>query len=78
MFGQCPGSANIRTPTLSIKKCPECGHDIEMFSTDLKVACDHCGFVIYNDISSCVQWCKHAKDCLGEEMYRKLVEKKEG
>ncbi|NLI74697.1 MAG: hypothetical protein GX369_08045, partial [Euryarchaeota archaeon] len=77
MFGHCPGSANMRTPTLSIKKCPECGHDVELFSIDLKVACDNCGFMIYNEISGCVQWCKHARECLGEETYRKLMEEEE-
>jgi len=73
MYGQCPGSANIRTPTLSIKKCPECGHDVEIFCSDVKVACDNCGFVIYYDISGCIQWCKHAKECIGEERYNELV-----
>jgi hypothetical protein len=33
---------------------------------------------MYNDILSCIQWCKYAKECVGEETYRKLVEKKEG
>ena len=51
---------------------------MEIFSNDLKVTCDNCGFVIYNDIISCVQWCKYAKECVGEEMYQKLVGKKEG
>ncbi len=76
MLGQCPGSANIRTPTLTIKQCPECGHEVEVFSSDLKVACDHCGFVIYNDLSGCIQWCKHARQCLGEERYDQLVQGK--
>ena len=61
-----------------VKKCPQCGKKVEVFSNDLKVTCDNCGFVIYNDIISCVQWCKYAKECVGEEMYRKLVGKKEG
>jgi len=26
-----------------------------------------------NDIESCVQWCKYAKECVGEEMYNKLM-----
>lgn len=77
MLDRCPGSANIRTPTLSIKKCPECGEEVEIFSIDTKVVCDNCGFVMYNDIASCVQLCKHAKECVGEEMYRKLVEKQD-
>lgn len=74
IFDQCPGAANLRTPTLAIKKCPQCGEEVEVFSTDVAVKCDRCGFVVYNDIASCVQWCKHAKECLGPEMYDKLTQ----
>ena len=78
MHDHCPGTANLRTPTLTIKKCPQCGEEVEIFSNDVKVVCGNCGFVIYNDILSCIQWCRYAKECVGEETYRKLVEKKEG
>lgn len=77
MLGRCPGSANLRTPTLAIKRCPQCGEEIEIFSNDVSVPCPGCGFVAYNDLLSCVQWCKYAKECVGEELYRKLVERKE-
>lgn len=72
MFNKCPGTANLRTPTLKIKKCPECGEEVEIFSTDIKVKCGKCGFTIYNDLESCIQWCKYAKECVGEETYKKL------
>ena len=39
MLDKCPGTANMRTPTLKIKNCPECGEEIEIFSTDMKVNC---------------------------------------
>ena len=78
MLGRCPGSANLRTPTLSIKKCPVCGEDVEVFSSDTKVACDKCGFVIYNNIDSCIRWCKYARECFGEEMYGRFAGKKDG
>ena len=38
-----------RTPTIIEKICPNCGHEIEMFSIDTQMACEHCGFVAYND-----------------------------
>lgn len=76
IFDGCPGAANIRTPILKIKKCPECGEEIEVFSTDIEVKCK-CGFTIYNDIESCIQWCKYAKECVGEELYKKLKDKKD-
>ena len=70
---KCAGRNNLGTPTLRIMKCPECGSDIELFSTDVKVKCDKCGFVAYNDINTCVQWCAHAEECVGTEMYNRLV-----
>lgn len=72
MFDQCPGGAHLRTPTLKIRRCPQCGEEVEIFSNDLKVNCSRCGFTIYNDVQSCVQWCRHAEECLGPEIYRKL------
>jgi hypothetical protein len=36
----------------------------------------HLGFMVYNDIESCIPWCRHAKECIGEQMYRKLRERK--
>ena len=72
----CPGAANLRTPTLSIKKCPQCGEEVELFSNDLSVKCSGCGFVVYNDLESCIQWCRHAKERVGEETYDKLMNKK--
>jgi len=72
MFDKCPGAIGIRTPTLKIKKCPECGGEVEVFSNDVQVKCDKCGFAVYNDLESCIQWCKYAKECVGEEVYKKL------
>ena len=73
MFDRCPGAANVRTPTLTIKKCPECGEEIEVFSNDISVKCRTCGFIVYNDISSCVQSCRYAKECVGDEIYERLM-----
>jgi len=73
MPDHCPGAANLRTPTLAIKKCPQCGNEVEVFSNDVSVTCDHCGFVVYNDIMTCVQWCKYAKECVGQETYNRIM-----
>jgi hypothetical protein len=73
MLDRCPGSINLRTPTLTIKKCPQCGDEVEVFSNDVSVKCSGCGFEVFNDIMSCIQWCKYAKECVGEATYNKLV-----
>ena len=75
MPDQCPGSMNLRTPTLAIKSCPQCGAEVEIFSTNKKVNCGKCGFTIYNEVASCIQWCQYAKECVGEELYNQLKEK---
>ena len=63
-----------RTPTIDEKICPQCGHTIEIFSTDTEVACENCGFVVYNDALSCVQWCKYARQCVGDAMYEQMMQ----
>ena len=62
-------------PQISIMKrtCPQCGHEVEIFSVDTQVACENCGFVIYNDTLTCVQWCKYARKCMGDEMVERLL-----
>ena len=73
---KCPGSCSGNTPQLMIRECPECGNEIEMFSVDMKAVCDRCGHEIYNDIQYCIEWCSHAKECIGAELYRKLMAEK--
>lgn len=75
MFDKCPGASNIRAPTIELKKCPKCGGEVEMFSTDMQMDCPKCGFTVYNDLASCVQWCEFARECVGEEVYERLKKK---
>ena len=76
MFDNCPGAAHIRTPTIIVKKCPECGNEVEIFSNEMLTKCTRCGFTICSDLESCVQWCKYAVECVGEEMYQKLKKRR--
>ena len=66
--------AKPKTPTIIEKVCPQCGHEIELFSIDTQMACEHCGFVAYNDTLSCVQCCKHARKCVGDAMYEQMMQ----
>lgn len=67
----CQGKPKI---TIMEKPCPRCGHMIEIFSIDTSIACENCGFTIYNDTLNCVQWCEYARKCVGDEMYEHLME----
>ena len=77
MLDQCPGAEKLRRPSIIIKTCPECGEEIELFTTDAKMDCPGCGFTVYNDAMSCVQWCKYARECVGDEIYEEMMKRLE-
>ena len=63
-----------RTPTIIEKVCPHSGQLVELFSIDTQMACENCGFIVYNDTLSCVQWCQYARKCVGDAMYEHMME----
>ena len=67
----CQGKPQVK---IMERTCPQCGHEVEMFSVDTQAVCEHCGFVIYNDMLSCVQWCQYARKCVGDKMYEAMME----
>ena len=71
IYGGCQGKPQI---AIMEKVCPQCGHEIEIMSVDTQACCENCGFVVFNDALSCVQWCKYARRCVGDEMYEQLME----
>jgi len=74
----CPGAAVFKgAQGLKIKSCPECGGEIEIFSRDTHAVCS-CGFVAYNDSQSCIRWCAHARECVGDEIYEAFTLKTGG
>ncbi|MDR2356892.1 MAG: hypothetical protein LBD92_02225 [Oscillospiraceae bacterium] len=48
---RCKGVENTITPEIAEIDCPQCGAELEMFSTDESVTCD-CGYVVYNKRNS--------------------------
>ena len=72
IFSGCQSKA--KEVTIEERICPQCGNVIEIFSVDTEVVCEKCGFVAYNDKLSCVQWCKFARQCVGDQMYEKMME----
>ncbi len=43
-----PGYGYLRTPTLALKKCPQCGEEVEILSNYLSEL-EQVRFLIYND-----------------------------
>ena len=72
MIYRCPGQDN-RVITVKPVTCPKCAYVAEIFSDETKVRCPKCGARIDAELlPTCVDWCKHAQECVGEERWKKL------
>lgn len=69
---KCPGTKTILKPTIKLKNCPKCGEEVEILSSDLKTDCPKCGFTMYNNPASCIEYCDYARECFGEELYDRI------
>ena len=69
----CPGSRTIREPRPESISCPDCGREVEIWTDELKATCQGCGNkVLRAQQASCIDWCPHAKECVGPEAYERL------
>ena len=76
MFNKCPGQDSRKANVENIV-CVDCGYVAEIFSDEIKVACPKCKNLICKErLPTCVDWCKAAKDCLGEQHYKAYREGK--
>lgn len=69
---RCPGQSK-RNIKAVLRLCPNCRYQVEIFSDELRVNCPNCGKEVYQEKTpSCIDWCKAAEQCLGEDAYKKL------
>jgi hypothetical protein len=71
-MSKCPGQdkRDIKAETIN---CPDCGYCLEIFSDEVKVRCPKCkGLVCRNRLPSCVDWCRYARECVGEDKWEQL------
>ena len=72
MFNKCPGQNSFKASVESIT-CVECGYVAEIFSDEIKLVCPRCRNLICKErLPTCVDWCKAARECVGEERYKQL------
>ena len=46
-----------------------------MFSDETRVKCPACKKTVSKEeVPSCIQWCAQARDCLGEERWKELMD----
>jgi hypothetical protein len=74
---RCSGATAFAQPTIEVVPCPDCGTDVEVWSDEATGRCPSCArTVIRTATQSCVDWCRYAKECLGDEKFRKYGEMK--
>lgn len=74
----CPGSSGIKQPTPEYLTCSSCGEEVEIWTDELKAKCTSCNSLVYREQTpSCIDWCKFAKQCIGDEAYARLKGGKE-
>jgi len=70
MISNCPGASRYKQPQAEIIKCTHCGADIEIWTDEPKARCSKCHrTVIRKQGQSCLDWCRYAKECVGEKTY---------
>ncbi len=72
----CPGSKEIRQPTPGEIRCRNCGELVEIWSDETEAVCKKCGKTNLRLIGpTCIDWCPHAKECVGEEKFKRLKDR---
>lgn len=66
MISSCPGSGKFKQPEPQAIKCRFCGRETEIWSDESQTKCDKCKKVVARELGqSCLDWCKHARECMG-------------
>jgi len=77
MIFNCPGAQKFRQPQPEIIKCPSCGEEVEIWTDEVKTTCSNCkNTVTRQGGQSCLDWCKYAKECVGDQVYNKYMQNK--
>lgn len=74
----CPGSTGIRAPMPESITCLNCGEEVEIWTDEMKAKCPNCGTTNFREQNpTCIDWCKFARQCIGDEAYERLKGGKE-
>ena len=73
----CPGSLGFVQPKPEMFRCPSCGAEVEIWSDEGTGKCPACSKTVFRPgMQSCLDWCKHAKECVGEEKFTQYTQMK--
>jgi hypothetical protein len=66
----CPGARFLRQPKPELFTCPNCGEEVEIWSDEVHGSCPKCKRTVFREgHMSCLQWCKYAQECVGQDLY---------
>lgn len=64
-------------PKPEMFRCPSCGREVEIWSDEAMGSCPVCSKTVFRPgMQSCLDWCKHAKECVGEEKLNQYTKMK--
>lgn len=73
----CPGAKLFKQPEPQILKCQFCEGEVEIWTDEVRAVCPDCGnSITRKQLQSCLDWCKFAKECVGENLYNKYLSNK--
>jgi len=74
LFRGCPGVTRIKELRPEYIDCPFCGTEVEIWSDEPLAKCPECGRQVTRSRgASCIDWCAHARECVGHERYERLM-----
>lgn len=77
MLSGCPGADKLKNPVPYYEHCRRCGREVEIWSDEFYAKCPKCGEIVLGEnVPSCVEWCKYARECLGLRRHNRLMEEK--
>lgn len=79
LFDKCPGAKQFTQPTPEFYPCPVCHAEIEIWSDEVETKCPSCSSPFTRErIQGCIDHCEMARECLGAELYERLVAQRKG
>lgn len=77
MIYNCPGSQKFKQPRPESITCPGCREELEIWTDEFEIKCPKCKKIVKRqEGQNCLDWCKYAKECVGEEVYKDYLKSK--
>lgn len=77
MTFKCPGSQVFSQPQPENIKCPFCDAEAEIWTDEVTAKCPKCKKTVTREQGQgCLDWCRYAKECVGDEVYNKYMKNK--